>query len=199
MSKTKRTRPPRPLCQCGCGELTTWRGHTRGWAHHAPGCYQRRRVPPHAPWVDTDPEFWAWFAGFVDGEGCFGIIKSRTGGGHWPQPYFKIAVRADERPILEEIRDRLGCGRVSVHVPGGTTSNLQLKFELTSLSDCERLIEVLTAHPLRAKKRHDFATWSEAVAEKAKRGANPRIWELREKLMMGRQYDPSIAEGGDAA
>jgi hypothetical protein len=198
MSNAKPTRPPRPSCLCGCGELTSWGGPARGWTKFARGCYQRRRIPPHPPWIDTDPEFWAWFAGFADGEGCFGVIKSRTGGRDWPQPFFKIAVRADERPILEEIRDRLGCGRVSVHVPGGTTSNLQLKFELTSLSDCERLVEVLTAHPLRAKKRQDFETWSQLIAEKAANGATPRVWELREKLIAGRRYDPRIAKGGDA-
>lgn len=188
-----------PLCACGCGKPTKYDGKTKGWRVWAPGCYLRSRRPPHPPFVDTDPEFWAWFAGFTDGEGCFGITLSHTGGKTYPQPFFKIAVRADERPILEEIRDRLGCGRVRVHVPGGVTSNLQLKFEMSSVADCLRLIEVFERHPLRAKKRRDFETWAEAVREKAANGQSPRIWELRERLIDGRRYDSSVAKGGDAA
>jgi hypothetical protein len=193
------SRGPTPSCLCGCGRPTRWQGQTKGWTHFAIGCNAAYRKPLHPPWVDEDPAFWDWFAGFVDGEGCFAIAVSHSTGREYPQPFFKIAVRADERPILEEIRDRLGCGRVRVHVPGASTSNLQLKFEMSSIADCQRLVEVLTAHPLRAKKRHDFETWAEAVAEKRDNGTSPRIWELRDKLMTGRHYNPRIAEGGDAA
>lgn len=196
-----RVRPPKrfgtpPLCACGCGQKVERRPGT--WLKYAPGHYHRSRRPRHAPFVDTDPEFWAWFAGFTDGEGHFGITISHVGGHDYPQPFFKIAVRADERPILEEIRDRLGCGRVRVHIPGGTTSNLQMKFEMSAVSDCLRLVEVFELHPLRAKKRQDFDTWAEAVREKAASGQSPRIWELRDQLIAGRRYDPQLAEGGDA-
>jgi hypothetical protein len=182
-----------PLCKCGCGRAVNWRGGGRGWALHASGCFERRRIPSHPPWTDTDPAFWDWFAGFADGEGCFGVVASRSSTGTWPQPYFKIAVRADERPILEEIAERMGCGRVNVHVPGSKTSNLQLKFELTSLSDCERLIEILSAHPLRAKKARDFETWAEIVREKAVHGVTQRVWDLRDQLMAERAYDAQRA------
>lgn len=107
-------------------------------------------------------------------------------------------MRADERPILEEIQQRLGCGRIRVHVPGGTTSNLQLAFEMSSLADCRRLVEVLTVHPLRAKKQRDFVIWAEAVAAKVEEGVSPRLWDLRKRLMEGRRYDPALAKGGDA-
>jgi hypothetical protein len=191
---------PAPACKCGCGEATTRRRGLRdgGWHKYAPGHYFRARRPAHPPFVDADPEFWAWFAGFVDGEGCFSITVSTVGEKRYTQPMFQIAVRADERPILEEIRDRLGCGRIRVHVPGASTSNLQLKFQLTSIADCQRLVEVLRLHPLRAKKRNDFETWAEAVAEKAQTGTSPRVFELREELIAGRRYDSQLAKGGDA-
>jgi hypothetical protein len=188
----RRTEGPPPPCRCGCGQPTERRPGK--WLRYANGHYHRSRRPQHPPFVDTDPEFWAWFAGFVDGEGCFGITLSHTGGRSYPQPYFRIAVRADERPILETIRKRLGCGRVRVHTPGSPTSNLQLAFEISAVADCQRIVEVLTLHPLRAKKRRDFVTWAKAVAEKAENGTSPAIWTLREELMEGRKYDPRIAE-----
>lgn len=185
-----------PLCKCGCGEQVR---HAPGrWLKYADGHYFRARRPRHPPFVDIDPAFWDWFAGFVDGEGCFGVTISHVGGRDYPQPFFKIAVRADERLILEEIKRRLGCGRVTVHVPGASTSNLQLKFELSAVADCQRLIEVLELHPLRAKKANDLATWSELVREKAANGQSPQIWRLRERLIEGRRYNPQLAKGGDA-
>ena len=165
---------------------------------YAAGHYHRSRKALHAPFVDRDPEFWAWFAGFTDGEGCFAITLSRTSGKVYPQPYFQIAVRADERPILQEIQARLECGRIRVHTPGSDTSNLQLVFRVSAVADCLRLVEVFTAHPLRAKKRRDFDVWAKAVREKAANGTSPRLVALRERLMKGREYDPRIAEGGDA-
>lgn len=191
-------RGPAPLCMCGCGRPTRWKGHGKGYSQKAPDCNVHRRKPPHAPWIDTDPEFWAWFAGFTDGEGCFGVVKSHASSGQYPQPYFKITVRADERPILTEIMERLGCGRIKRHVPGAITSNLQITFEVTSLSDCERIIEVFTAHSLRAKKARDLAIWQEIVKEKATRGVTDRVWQLRDELMAVRQYDRALAEAGGA-
>jgi hypothetical protein len=190
--QTKHDHGTAPVCKCGCG-LSVERRPGK-WMKYAPGHYFRSRQPRHGTFVDRDPAFWGWFAGFVDGEGCFGLSVSHVGGKAYPQPYFKLTVRADERPILEEMRERLGCGRVRVHQPGGTTSNLQLSFLLTSVADCARLVEVLTLHPLRAKKRQDFAIWAEAVREKAANGTSPRIWELRDDLMAGRAYNAKLAE-----
>ena len=187
---------PAPLCACGCGQEVEHR--PGGWLKYAAGHYHRSRKALHAPFVDRDPEFWAWFAGFTDGEGCFAITLSRTSGKVYPQPYFQIAVRADERPILQEIQARLECGRIRVHTPGSDTSNLQLVFRVSAVADCLRLVEVFTAHPLRAKKRRDFDVWAKAVREKAANGTSPRLVALRERLMKGREYDPRIAEGGDA-
>lgn len=165
---------------------------------YADGHYLRARRPRHAPFNEVD-EFWSWFAGFTDGEGSFTIAVSTVGGKKYLQPFFKIAVRADERPILEEIHRRLGCGRVRVHIPGAQTSNLQLKFEASAIADCMRLVEVFERYPLRAKKRHDFAIWAEAVHEKALNGTSPRLADLRMELMQGRRYNPELAKGGDAA
>lgn len=191
----RRLQGPAPACKCGCRQAVERRPGT--WLKYAPGHYMRARKARHAVFTDTDP-FWTWFAGFTDGEGCFGISISTVEGKPYTQPYFQIAVRADERPILEEIQSRLGCGRIRVHVPGGSTSNLQLQFVATSLADCHRLVEVFTLHPLRAKKRRDFDTWAEAIREKARTGTSERVFELREQLIAGRQYDPQMWGGGDA-
>jgi hypothetical protein len=56
-----------------------------------------------------DAAFGNWLAGFIDGEGSFTIQSARA---DMPQFYtrFQIRLRADDRPILEEIRAQLGVG-----------------------------------------------------------------------------------------
>lgn len=184
----KRDFGPAPKCACGCGTPVS---HRPGkWLKYADGHYHRARRPWHPEFRDTDP-FWSWFAGFTDGEGCFSIAVSS--GGHsakrYPQPCFHISVRADERPILEEIQRRLGCGYIRDHTPALATCNPQLTFKVSAIADCLRLVEVFTLHPLRAKKATDFATWAEAVREKAAGAAsNDRLFQLREQLIEGRRF-----------
>jgi hypothetical protein len=55
-----------------------------------------------------DPGFGHWFAGFVDGEGCF--LITRVGKSY--RCIFSLHLRGDDRPILEEIHRNLGIGTV---------------------------------------------------------------------------------------
>lgn len=197
MSRTKRIRPARPVCKCGCGRLVSWRGWTRGgWCLHAPGCYiAPRQKPRHAAWVDDGSGFWDWFAGFLDGEGFFGFIP-RTFNRTYHTPVVRISVRLDDRAILDEIASFIG-GTVRVQAAYGT-SNPQARWGITSMSDCLRLIEILDAHPLRAKKALDYATWREAVLEKDRVGNTGRVEQLAAKLIEDRRWNPEIMKGGDA-
>ena len=71
---------------------------------------------------------------------------------------------------LDEIQVTLGFGKVqgpyARHAsPGERTTQRkpQVMFNTQSKADCSALRDVLQAFPLRAKKRHDFEIWCEAL------------------------------------
>jgi hypothetical protein len=99
-------------------------------------------------------DFGNWVAGFIDGEGCFYI---RHAGGSYA-PIFRLKVRDDDRPILDEIVRRTGIGYVK-----RTPSRNQVEWMVCNKRDCQKLARFLQAHPLRAKKARDFAIWTKAL------------------------------------
>lgn len=69
-----------------------------------------QRIPVEA----IDPLFWAWMAGFVDGEGCFHIARQRATPGGRPRDGFillLIVTNTDPRPLFA-IQETLRVGRV---------------------------------------------------------------------------------------
>jgi site-specific DNA-methyltransferase (adenine-specific) len=138
-----------------------------------------------------NPDFLNWFAGFVDGEGCFSIHKKNINGIETYDCQFSISLRADDRPILEEIHRTLKIGTLSnktAHKTGD--DNPKARYSISSKSDCVRLAEILRAAPLRAKKALDFELWLEGLREWITH--KPKEWEglknAREKLMSSRDY-----------
>lgn len=147
---------------------------------------------------DVDPEFGHWLAGFVDGEGCFQILK-RTGGAH--RGYrcrFVMALRADDGAILEEIRARTGLGTIYRRVAKARPADApQWRFEVNTKESCLALVRLLDRHPLRAKKARDYALWREAVLEwqmvaprgPGRRGDWSRFRDLKEMLNEDKKFD----------
>lgn len=106
-----------------------------------------------------------YVAGFVDGEGCFSLIfrrdvrherKARPRYFMW-KASFAIVVRTDDVAVLNGIRNTLNCGTVSFT---GEQARFHVQ-DLDTLGDV--IIPFFEQHPLRAKKRHDFLLWKEAV------------------------------------
>jgi hypothetical protein len=114
--------------------------------------------------TEEEHDFYNWLAGFIDGEGYFGIIKNRTS---W-RIEFVIKIRMDDKDIIHEIHNRLGIGKVYkvLKVKKGSP---QIKFVITSTKEARVLVNILTEHPLRAKKKKDFEIWKKAVYELSKR------------------------------
>jgi hypothetical protein len=110
-----------------------------------------------------DPEFGHWFSGFSDGEGCFDITPVRNNGKIYYYCRFTIGVRADDKLILEEIRQRLGVGRIWDKSSPSVKGSPQATFSVINKSDCVRLQRVFRTYPLRAKKAEDFKLWSQAL------------------------------------
>lgn len=158
--------------------------------------------------ADRSDAFGHWLAGFIDGEGCFGIDPCNNGRGHY-SCRFTLKLRADDADILREIHRRLGIGRLSrPRIDNGATSTIKacpvMRWTVNNKADCVALVALLDRCPLRAKKAGDYALWREAViawqsVERAtgrspasKLAANRRTWaamaRLREQLLLGRVY-----------
>lgn len=147
-----------------------------------------------------DAKWCAWFSGFVDGEASFNItrVKPRPGTYESWTCDFRIKLRNDDRPLLEEIRAMLGCGNVSAknlahNRANGGQDRDQAEWYVNRKSDLQRIIiPLLTDYPLRSKKRHDFAIWSEAVdvlCRKAHLGGNFNVLvDIKLRLVASRQY-----------
>jgi len=155
----------------------------------------------------TSRDFLNWFAGFVDGEGSFQIKRSIR---QIKPPYksitvalgidFNISLRADDKPVLDFIRDNLGFGRV-IYIPktkyryNGSFPNSkdQYMFRTARMDDCASLVKIFDAYPLHSKKARDFTTWKEAVqvvVNSKGRKSKDRLYlnYLYEKLVHERKY-----------
>jgi len=58
-----------------------------------------------------DPHFLAWLAGFVDGEGCFSILRTKNRSGTYNRRPILVISQATSG-VLYLIQDTLGCGGV---------------------------------------------------------------------------------------
>lgn len=100
-----------------------------------------------------------------------------------------MALRSDDRPILEECQRRTKIGTIHDYTaPSGSTIT---RWMIQSRDDCAELQRLLTEYPLRAKKSRDFVVWSEALeVERAiKTGrladnedVNEKMAELKQRL-----------------
>lgn len=105
--------------------------------------------------------FGHWFAGFVDGEGCFTIPEHKHNGCLYCR--LRIQLRVDDRPLLEYIQEQTGLGVVRTLGRRYGTSQLQAYWAVSRKADCLALVDLLDAYPLRSKKRYDYEVWREAV------------------------------------
>lgn len=113
-----------------------------------------------------------WFSGFTDGEGCFYIGKRDYKTPCTSYAYhFHILLREDDKPILEEIHDMLGIGNIynrPACTRSGFTTQAGTSFQVTAIKECAELVKLFEKYPLKAKKRHDFEVWKQAVTEMQK-------------------------------
>ena len=141
-------------------------------------------------------KFKNYFAGLCDGEATFGINRNGT-------TYFGLKMRADEKPLMQNLQEELGIGRLQfVLDPGhkrGRNNNPCVTLSITSLEGCERLVQVLgEGQFMRSKKRKDYLIWKRAVRVRQRSNMKistkrARIEELRTDLRLARQYDPRVS------
>lgn len=143
-----------------------------------------------------DDGFGHWLAGFIDGEGCFRIKRTNMG---TYQCRFSIGLRADDAPILHEIRTRLGGIGSLCHSGKDDIKQEQWRWEVNAKAHVSTLVEVIDTYPLRAKKAGDYAIWKEAVeiwlrVQNGKRFDWDEMAECAERLIEYRRFrSPDLA------
>ena len=111
---------------------------------------------------DYDDNFGHWLAGFTDGEGNFHGTNNHG-------QAFRINLREDDKLILEEIKNRLGCG--VIHFLKKTKYNPkqrnQYQYTVATLVDLINIImPFFDKYQLRAKKKQDYLIWRSKLLEK---------------------------------
>jgi len=121
--------------------------------------------------------FYSWFAGLLDGEGYFQIVRIKSkdkSDKYLYLPMAGIGMRKDDAPILQMIKNTTGLGGLcfakrtqsSLHMP-------KCVWQVSGVKQCRRLVEILEGYPLQSKKRRDYKVWRSYVLQKA---------ELRNKM-----------------
>lgn len=117
----------------------------------------------------------------------------------WPTARFEVSQRADDRHVIELIREHLGFGRIYVHTAnaGRPHERTAVKFSCFRIEDNLKLIDVFREYPLRSKKRHQFEVWAAAVHEiaKGRHRDDAFIDGQREKLRALRVFNERWSEG----
>lgn len=111
-----------------------------------------------------------YIAGFVDGEGCFYLTYrsetryERSGKPKYFRwtPYFAINIREDDREILEKIKNTLGCG--NIYILNRKKGEKMAHYIIQNIDELyTKILPFFKNYPLRAKKKHDFKLWAEAL------------------------------------
>jgi hypothetical protein len=108
-----------------------------------------------------------YIAGFIDGEGFFTIVISKHQTkklGLDARLHFQIELRIDDWEILQSIQETLECGKIYQlsYERYGWHPHVELK--VSSFREItEKLIPFLSKYPLRAKKKHSYELFLQAV------------------------------------
>ena len=121
----------------------------------------------------------AYFAGFVDGEGCFTVSFSPRSTlliGWEVRPSFSVSQNADRSEVLLLMQQHFGCGSIRPD-----RSDKTLKYEVRRLDDLVgRIIPFFEANPLISSKQRDFERFANVcrlVRERAHR-TQPGLREI---------------------
>ena len=142
-------------------------------------------------WNASDT-FGYWFAGFVDGEGCFMIRRQK--GRH--STAFQLNLRDDDSDLLSSIAWHLGIGNKRPYTERrgvdryGYSHHSTARFYVQNKADCKMLVHILDRFHLRSKKANDYRIWREAVLEYYRPQPNQeRLAALKVALENARKYN----------
>lgn len=135
-----------------------------------------------------DINFGNYLAGLIDGEGSFGLHEHRQHKHLKPMyyPRFNIHMRADDMPILLQVQEFLGVGKIYIH--NNIDRNPMVSYQIDNVKDLMKIIEVLDVCPLRAKKSQEYKIWRTCVLMKQKRGRHEYLPIAYEQLKALKAY-----------
>lgn len=148
-------------------------------------------------------DFYHWLAGFADGEASFTIGEQTKGKYKFYGVRFAIRLRDDDVKILEECLRKTKVGRLVrrktiENKKTGIISKPSVTWQVSGWSECKKICDIFSEHPLRSKKKRDFEIWKKAVitvleTPKGNRhsGENryKKVGELAKKLVSVRNYE----------
>lgn len=104
--------------------------------------------------------FGHWLSGFCDGEASFNLNM----GAKQVSSQFTLKLRADEVPILEEIRSFWrGIGSLTVQKTRSGHLNPMAVYQVAGINDLPTVVEHFERFPLRSRKARDFVHWRAGV------------------------------------
>ena len=102
-----------------------------------------------------------WVVGFVDGEGCFFVGINRhpeMTSGFQVLPEFTVVQHQRDVQLLHALKEFFGCGVVR------TNHAERMAYRVRSLDHLnERIVPFFDQHPLKSKKRVDFAKFRKVL------------------------------------
>jgi len=121
-------------------------------------------------------DFGNWFAGLVDGEGCFLIHTNCQHKKVYYYPRFAIHMRLDDIEMLRSIQNTLGVG--GIYIQRYSDRNPMVTYQVDSVKNCKVIVAIFDKYFLRSKKRREYEIWRLSVLENTR---NERIYrELKE-------------------
>jgi hypothetical protein len=100
-----------------------------------------------------------YVVGLVDGEGSFAVHFNNSQRRRAKvEPRFCLKLGADDRPLLDELREFFGCGKVYIQRDPRPNHCLCFRFEVSNRRELvEKVIPFFQQHPLRSpSKKRDF-------------------------------------------
>jgi hypothetical protein len=112
----------------------------RSWDYNPKNCLNSRK---------------GWLIGFVEGEGCFFVVK--TG-------YPRFTISQADKDILIKIKEFFGCGVVYL----SSSKNRVYEYRMTKIKDLPKLIAFFDNKLITKAKIEQFNKWKEVVIQKNK-------------------------------
>lgn len=136
-----------------------------------------------------------YIAGFVDGEGCFGLQfrkdirhERRNSPTYYSwKAQFMITARKDEQDLFKKIKDFFGCGNIYKAL------DREIHYCVSNTDDLKNIVcPFFEKYQLQGKKKNDFILWAEAIdiihrnkrkkinIQKGSRGFSKNPWDPKD-------------------
>jgi hypothetical protein len=132
-------------------------------------------TPSFDPAIESaDLAEWRQFiAGFFTAEGTFGVTVNN---GDRLLPRATITVRADDWPLLLDLRAASGAGRVTREYRHRQYRAAAAAWAIRDREGLRRMVAIFDEDPPRGRRRREYAIWREAAHDYARRQPGPALW-----------------------